>query len=77
MPKASSTTLLVSMPSSAATLGFSEVARIMRPTCVFSISKARQTMQTSESTRMMICVTLMTRPWNSMGSCGTSEGNSW
>ena len=56
---------------------FSEVARIMRPTWVLSISNARHTMQTSESTRMMICVTLMTRPWNSMGSGGTSEGTSW
>ncbi len=64
-------------PISAATRGFSAVARIARPSLVLLTSHIRPPRVTAVTTMMVICVKLVTAPPMKIGSRGNSVGYEW
>ncbi|MCY1377073.1 hypothetical protein D9M69_646210 [compost metagenome] len=62
------------MPMSAATRGFSAVARMARPRLVRLTSHIRKASVMAVVARMVICVIEITAPANSTGSVGSMFG---
>ena len=55
--------------------GFSAVARIARPSFVFSTSRTRPPIIAAATIRIMICVGVISAPQTSIGLFGSSGGN--
>ena len=74
MMKVAEMTMSGRTPIRPATRGFSAVARIARPSLVLLTRYIRPPSVTAVTTRMMICVTLITAPKTSNGSLGNRIG---
>ncbi len=74
MMKVAEITMSGRTPISAATRGFSAVARIARPSLVRCTSHSRPLSITTVVPRMRSCVTLITAPPIGIGSVGSSSG---
>jgi hypothetical protein len=74
MMKVAEITMSGLTPISAATRGFSAVARIARPSLVRFTSQVRPISTTAVATRIRICVVLITAPPIMNGSLGSRIG---
>ena len=74
MTKVAEITMSGLTPISAATRGFSAVARIARPSLVLFTRNINAARMTTVRPRIKICVTVITGPPRLMGSGGSSAG---